>query len=146
MAHIRRRRDNRVGVSPRPPVGRNGSQAASDVSVEEAVVRDVDELPRPAGFGTQASTSQQSSVEIDEYVVPAGCLAEITEVALSLEGNGQATVAVSGVSYGPYDGAIDVSVPLQGSRLAAGDRVRVVHQSTDGLETTTLAQVVSLEV
>ena len=110
MAHIRRRRDNRVGVSPRPPVGRNGSAAASDVSVEEAVVRNVDELPRPAGFGTEASTSQQSSVQIAEYVVPAGSLAEITEVALSLEANGQATVAVSGVSFGPYSGAIDVAV------------------------------------
>ena len=146
MAHIRRRRENRVGVSPRPPADRNGSQAASDVSVEEAVVRDVDEIPRPAGFGTEASTSQQSSVEIDEYVVPAGSLAEITEVALSLEANGQATVAVSGVSFGPYSGAVDITVPLEGSRLTAGDRVRVFHQSTDGTTTTTLAQVVALEV
>lgn len=146
MAHIRRRRDNRVGVSPRPPTDRNSSATATDVSVEEAVVRDVDELPRPAGFGTEASTSQQSSVEIASYVVPAGALAEITEVALSLEGNGQATVAVSGVSYGPYTGAVDVAVPLEGSRLTAGDRVRVFHQSTDGNSTTTLAQVVALEV
>jgi hypothetical protein len=114
--------------------------------VEETTVRDVDELPRPAGFGTEASTSQQSSVEIDEYVVPAGSIAEITEVALSLEANGQATVAASGVSYGPYGGAVDVSVPLEGSRLTPGDRVRVVHQSTDGNSTTTLAQVVALEV
>jgi len=146
MAHIRRRRENRVGVSPRPPSDRNGSQAASDAAVEETVVRDVDELPRPAGFGTEAATSSQSSVEIDSYVVPAGALAEIVEVALSLEGNGQATVAVSGVSYGPYTGAIDISVPLEGSRLTEGDRVRVFHQSTDGASTSTLAQVAALEV
>jgi hypothetical protein len=114
--------------------------------VEETVVRDVDELPRPAGFGTEAETTQHSSVEIDSYVVPAGALAEIVEVALSLEGNGQATVAVSGVSYGPYTGAVDVSVPLEGSRLTAGGRVRVFHQSTDGASTSTLAQVVALEV
>jgi len=133
----------------RPPALETPAQpsaAAAGVSVEEAFVPDVDELPQPAGFGSEVSTSAQSSELVDEYVVPAQTLAEVTEVAVSLEANGQARLSVSGVSYGPYTGATDVTVDLSGSQLTAGSRVRVFHQSTDGNSTTTLAQVVALEV
>lgn len=146
MDHIRRRRDNRVGITSRPPIQQNGSVSASSVPVEESVIREVDELPQPAGFGTEASTSQQSSVLIESYQVPQESLTEITEVALSIQDNGQATISVSGVSYGPYTGPVDITAPLEGSRLTPGSRVRVFHQSTDGSSTTTLAQLVALEV
>lgn len=133
----------------RPPPSRTAAQpdtAAAGVSVEEGFLPAVDTLPRPAGFGTEASTSQQSSQLVDEYSVPAGTVAEIVEVSLSIEGNGQARVSAPNVTYGPYTGAVDVEVRLQGTRLTEGDRVRVFHQSTDGVSTTTLAQLVALEV
>lgn len=137
----------RVGV--RPEARQDGTQdraMARGVSVEEGFLADVDTLPRPAGFGTETSTSQQSTQEIDEYVVPDKTVAEVVEVALSIESNGQARVSAPNVTYGPYTGSLDVEVPLQGSRLTPGDRIRVFHQSTDGTSTTTLAQVVALEV
>ena len=137
----------RSGV--RPATERNGAQpstAAAGVSAEEGFASDVDLFPKPAGFGTEATTSDQASVLIDEYVVPPRTVAEVTEVALSVASNGQARVSVSGVTYGPYTGAADVTVPLDGSQLTEGDRVRVFHQSTDGTETSTLAQLVALEV
>lgn len=137
----------RSGLRPDPAMTAGQvDPVASGVSVEEALVPDVDQLPKPAGFGTEVSTSATSSELIDEYVVPAQTLAEIVEVSVSLESNGQARLSVSGVSYGPYTGSADVSVPLEGSKLTEGSRVRVFHQSTDGSSTTTAAQVVALEV
>jgi len=137
----------RSGVRPAPTTdGAEPDPIASGQSVEEGFVSDVDRLKSPAGFGTEASTSSTSSELIEEYQVPAKSLAEVTEVSVSLESNGQATLSVSGVTFGPFTGATDVSVDLSGSTLTAGDRVRVFHESTDGNSTTTLAQVVALEV
>lgn len=107
---------------------------------------DVDELPQPAGFGTEVSTSAQSFTLVDEYTAPPQTLARLREASLSLESNGEARVSVGGVVYGPYTGATDISIPLDPAVLTEGYQVRVFHQSTDGNSTTTKAQLVSLEV
>jgi hypothetical protein len=116
------------------------------VSVEESFVADVDERPQPAGFGTEASTSAQSFSEVASYTVPSQTLARLREATLSIESNGEARVSVGGVVYGPYTGAVDVSIPLDPAVLTEGYQVRVFHQSTDGNSTTTKAQLVVLEV
>jgi len=137
----------RSGIRPEPAqTPAEPDPAARGVSVEETFISDVDELPRPAGFGTEASTSDQTSVLVDEYVVPAQSIAEITDISVAISGNGQATIAAPGVSYGPFTGGVDISVPLEGSKLSPGDRVRVFHQSTDGNSTTTRALLAALEV
>jgi hypothetical protein len=137
----------RSGVRPAPDSpGPAEPFTARGVSVEEGLAPDVDVLPQPAGFGEEASTSQQSFQEIAQYTVPAKSLSRLREASLSIESNGEAKVTVSGTTYGPYTGATDVSVPLDPAVLTEGHQVRVFHQSTDGNSTTTLAQLVTLEV
>lgn len=140
---LRRPRD----VRPEPSIARQPEpSSARGVAVEETFVPDVDELPKPAGFGTEASTSAQSFSEVDEYTVPAGALARLREASLSLESNGEARLSVGGTVYGPYTGATDISIPLDPCVLTEGYQVRVFHQSTDGNSTTTKAQLVVGEV
>lgn len=122
------------------------SAVAAGVSVEEGFVPNVDGLPQPAGFGTEASRSAQSFALLEEYTVPAKTLGYLRELSLSIESNGEAVVSVAGVRYGPYTGSTDVSVPLDPAVLTEGHQIRVHHQSTDGNSTTTQAQVVVLEV
>jgi hypothetical protein len=121
-------------------------RAARGVSVEEGFLPEVDVLPRPTGFGTEATTSSTDPVLLDSYQVPADHVARLSELALSISSNGQASVTVSGVQYGPFTGATDVSIPLQNGVLPPGYRVEVWHESTDGSDTTTRATVVALEV
>lgn len=125
-----------------------GESAAVDrgVSVEEGFVPDVDTLPKPAGFGVEASTSNSSTVLVDEYEVPSGALARLSEVSLSIASNGEASVSVGGVTFGPYSGSLDSSVPFNDAVLTGGYSIRVFHRSTDGNSTTTKAQVVVEEV
>jgi hypothetical protein len=120
--------------------------ASRGVSVEEGFLPEVDVLPRPAGFGTEASTSQQTLQELETYTVPAKTVARLSELSLSIQGNGEAQVSVAGTVYGPFTGALDVTIPLQNGVLPEGYQIRVSHQSTDGNETTTRATVVALEV
>lgn len=131
---------------PAPARGSRRSPTAAGTSVEEGFVPSVDVLPKPAGFGTEASTSQQSFQQIEEYEVPAKSVARLRELSLSIESNGEAKVSVAGTTYGPFTGAVDVSVPLDDSVLPPGYQVRVHHQSTDGTSTTTRATVVALEI
>jgi hypothetical protein len=116
------------------------------VSVEESFQPDVDTLPIPGGFGTEASTSSTTLVLLDSYTVDAGDLARLRSASLSLESNGEAQVTVAGAEYGPYTGASDIEIPLEPSVLTAGYQVRVHHRSTDGNSTTTKAQLVLGEV
>lgn len=122
------------------------SQAAQTTSVEDDLVFSQEVLPRPAGFGTEASTAVQSMQLLDEYQVPPGTAGRLREVALSIESNGEAKVSVSGTIYGPFTGAVDFSIPLDDAVLSPGYEIRVFHQSTDGNTTTTKATAVVLEV
>lgn len=140
--------DNRrsgVRASPLSDTSQDGT-VARGVSVEETFQPDVDELPRPAGFGTEASTSAQSFSVVDEYSVPPKTLAYVREVSASVESNGEVILGVPGTNFGPFTGQTDVAVPLDPGVLTEGDTIRVLHQSTDGTTTTTQAQVVVLEV
>jgi hypothetical protein len=145
MAHDIQR--TRRGERPRAVsrAGQPDSQAA-DIPVEEGIIENVDRLPKPDGFGTEASRSAQSFAVIDDYIVPAGHVARIREAALSIESNGEAFISINGTRFGPFTGAGDVSVPLDPGILPPGYRVSAVHQSTDGNSTTTQAQLVVLEV
>lgn len=118
----------------------------SAVPVEEGLLPNVDVLPKPDGFGTEASTSSTDFVLLDEYEVRAKHVARMGELALSIPSNAEAKVSVSGTTYGPFSGATDVSVPLEGAVLPPGYQVRVHHRSTDGNSQTTRATVVALEV
>lgn len=137
----------RVGVRPQPTMdGPRDAAVARRTSVEEELSGPVDLFGRPDGFGTEASRSAQTFTVLDEYTVPDGQLALLREVSLSVEANGEAKVTVAGTTYGPYTGAIDITVPLDPGVLSPGHQIRVHHQSTDGISTTTRAQVVVLEV
>lgn len=122
------------------------SAAAKTASVEEGAVTGVDVLPKPAGFGTESSTTNTSFQLLDEYSVPQLTISRMRELALSIEANGEAKVSVAGTTYGPFTGAVDFSVPLEDAVLSQGYQVRVHHRSTDGNSTTTRATVVALEV
>jgi hypothetical protein len=106
------------------------------VSVEEMQVPAVDQLPTPAGFGVERSTSSTSSVVLAEYEVPANALGRLREASLSLEANGAGTISVSGVQFGSFDGALDITLPLEPAVLTPGSKVRVLFNSTDGSSTT----------
>jgi len=137
----------RSGVRPSPEApGELEPASARGVSVEERPVPDVDQLGKPAGFGTEASTSSGSFVELGSYEVPEGSLARVRSASVSIESNGEAIVGVGGVSFGPFTGAVDVEIPLEPSVLVEGGLVRVLHKSTDGASTTTKAIVVASEV
>lgn len=141
------RRQDRAIPAEYPDVSEDGQTASARFeAVEEGLIAEADTLPRPAGFGTEASRSAQSFATIDEYVVPDGHIAHIREASLSIESNGEALVNVGGVQYGSYTGAVDMAVPLDPGILPPGGRVVIKHQSTDGASTTTKAQVVALEV
>lgn len=143
--HRRGERGREVRPRPDSP-GSLEPSAARGVAVEEGLVPDVDRLPTPAGFGTEASRSTQSFGLLDEYEVPAGSVAHLREASLSIESNGEAKISVAGTTYGPYTGSLDISVPLDPAILTPGSKVRVHHQSTDGNSTTTRAQLSVLEV
>jgi hypothetical protein len=95
----------------------------------------VDQLPKPAGFGVESSTSNSGSTLLAEYEVPANALGRLQEASLSLEGNGAGTISVSGVQYGSFTGALDVTLPLEPAVLTPGSKVRVLFNSTDGAPT-----------
>lgn len=100
----------------------------------------------PAGFGTEATTSQTDDVVLDSYEVPAGRTARVVEVSMSLESNGEASAHLNGTTYGPFTGAVDVSLPFDGAFLLPGSTVKVTHESTDGADTSTKATVTVREV
>jgi len=130
----------RSGLRPDATADRTEpSDVARGVSVEETFQADVDVLPLPGGFGTEASTSSSSFVLVDSYEVDAGEIAELQEASLSIASNGEAKVSVAGTEYGPFSGGVDVSVPLEPGVLTAGYQVRAFHRSTDGNSTTTRA-------
>lgn len=137
----------RSGVRPSPESpGQLEPAGARGVSVEERPVPDVDQFGKPAGFGTEASTSSTSFSEVDRYEVDGGDLARVRSADLAIESNGEAQVGVGGTTFGPFTGSVDVSIPLDPSVLVEGGLVRVLHRSTDGNSTTTRALVVAAEV
>lgn len=96
----------------------------------------VDEFAKPAGFGVEAITSNSSSTLLAEYEVPENSIARLREVSLSLSSNGQGSITLDGEQFGPFTGAVDITLPLDPAVLTAGSLVRVFHQSTDGSSTT----------
>lgn len=100
----------------------------------------------PAGFGTEASTTAATDEELDSYRVPEGRTARVVDCSLSIEDNGEATVHLNGTAYGPFTGAVDVSLPFDGAFLTPGSTIKVTHESTDGVSTTTKASVTVQEV
>lgn len=100
----------------------------------------------PAGFGTEASTSSTSDVDLDSYRVPLGRTGRLVEAALAIASNGEASVHVNGTTYGPFTGSLEVSLPFDGAYLVEGSTVKVTHESTDGASTTTRANVTVKEV
>lgn len=137
----------------RPPIRtREGSGTAEDalsprrLALDEAVEEAQGTPGEPAGFGTEASTSSTSDVELDTYRVPTGRTARLVEASLSIESNGEATVHVAGLEFGPFTGSIDVTLPFDRAHLTEGDSVKVTHESTDGASTTTRAAVTAREV
>lgn len=131
---------------------RAGSGLAEDalsprrLALDEATEEAPGEPGEPAGFGTEATTSATSDVVLDEYEVPEGRTARLVEVALSLEGNGEATVHVTGIEFGPFTGQVDVTLPFDRAFLLPGQGVKVTHESTDGANTTTRASATLREV
>jgi len=127
----------RHGIRPQPEqAGELEPAGARAVSSEEMQIPAVDELPKPAGFGVEGSTSSTSSTLLAEYEVPPRAIARLQEASLSLEGNGRGSISVSGVQYGPFTGALDITIPLDPAVLTPGSLVRVFHESTDSNSTT----------
>jgi len=61
----------RNGVRPEPEQsGELEAAGARAVSSEEMQIPAVDELPKPAGFGVEGSTSNSTSTLLAEYEVP----------------------------------------------------------------------------
>jgi len=100
----------------------------------------------PAGDGTEGSTSSSTDVLLLEFEPDREQTFLLDEIAVSLESNGQARIAVNGVVYGPYTGATDISLPFNGAVLPYGGLVRIRHQSTDSNTTTSKAMITGREV
>lgn len=125
------------------PEGGPASEAfASTIGQSDADIplRSVQE-GEPAGFGSESNTASQAFELLDETEIPAGRQGELVEASLAIAGNGEAFVALRGIEYGPYTGAVEASIPFGNAALVEGDSVRVLHRSTDGEPTTTRAQV-----
>lgn len=140
------------GRTTREPIQAAGTATAQDALSPRRLARGevTEEAPgepgEPAGFGTEASTSATDDVDLDSYTVPAGRTARVVEVALSVESNGEASVHMNGTTYGPFTGAVDVSLPWDGAFLLPGSTIKVTHESTDGASTTTKATATVQEV
>lgn len=140
------------GRTVRQPLPTAGTGTAEDALSPRRLARGetTEEAPgepgEPAGFGTEASTSQTDDVDLDSYTVPAGRTARVIECAVSVESNGEASVHLNGTTYGPFTGAVDVSLPFDGAFLLPGNSIKVTHESTDGASTTTKATVTVQEV
>jgi len=127
----------RNGVRPEPEQsGELEPAGARAVSSEEVQIPAVDQLPKPAGFGVEGSTSSTSSTLLAEYEVPPRAIGRLQEASLSLASNGKGSISVSGVQYGPFSGALDITIPLDPAVLTPGSLVRVFHESTDSNSTT----------
>lgn len=138
----RRRTEARAVGQGLPEEALSARRLALDEQVEEARGTPGE----PAGFGTEASTSNTDDVELDSYRVPDGRTARLVEAALSIESNGEASVHVNGRTWGPFTGAVDVSLEFDRAFLPEGADLLVTHESTDGNSTTTKASVTVREV
>jgi len=137
----------RNGVRPAPEqAGELEPASARAVSVEEMQIPAVDEFPKPAGFGAEASTSNSSSTLLAEYEVPERAIARLREVSLSLASNGKGSITLDGEQFGPFSGAVDITLPLDPAVLTPGSLVRVFHQSTDSKSTTSRATLTVGEI
>jgi len=127
----------RSGVrAPAATAGTQDGLTARGVTVEEGIVPEVDELPLPAGFGEELDTSDTNTQVVARYEPPANSIARLGEVSVSVESNGEAAIHAAGTTWGPWTGAVDVTVPLDPAILLPGYDVRVTGSSTDGTETT----------
>lgn len=98
-----------------------------------------------AGAGGQASTSSSTFQVVAEYEVPRDERALLVEMSASTESNGQVRLAANGVTFGPFSGAVDVSIPGDRGHLYTR-RVVVEHKSTDGASVQTQATIIAQEV
>jgi hypothetical protein len=133
-----RRYDRPSADSPGPASDAFAStlgQADVDVSLRSVVEEE------PAGTGVEEATSSGSFVELASIEIPADRQAQLDEVSASIEANGEAFVAMRGLTFGPYTGKIEISVPFDGAVLLEGDEVVVYHRSTDGNATSSKGQI-----
>jgi len=127
----------RSGVrAPTTTAGAQDGLTARGVAVEEGLIPDVDELPLPAGFGEEVETSDTNTQVVASYEPPENSIARLGEVSVSIESNGEAAIHTGGTTWGPWTGAVDVTVPLEPAVLLPGYDVRVTGSSTDGNSTT----------
>lgn len=147
MARHNSRRDG--PRTPRPvPEGDSPQDAdlASAVSVDEGVLRDVDTLPRPAGFGETVETASQDFQVSQEYVVPEDTIAYLREASFSVPSNAEVILSLAGLTLGPFSQEDDLTIPLDPGQLPPGSKVRILARSTDGSAVTARAVLVVLEV
>jgi len=101
---------------------------------------------RPVFEGNEASRSAQTFAELTRLDVPDGSVVLLDEVMVSPDSNGEIIVSVQGEDPVSWSGAIDVNLPFGGALLYGGQRVRVLHQSTDGSSATNRAAITGREV
>jgi len=95
----------------------------------------------PFGGGVEESTSAADLQLLEEWEVPMGRQAQLGEIGVEAESNGEVDVRFGGRQFGPYRGATSATIPFDGATLVELASVRVYHRSTDGNATTTKAQL-----
>lgn len=109
--------------------------------VDESLGDPADPEFEPFGSGVESTTSQQSPQVVLDLTPDRDRTLVLDEVAVSTESNGQVEVTLNGQSFGSYTGGTDVTIPFAGAVMPFTGRVRILHESTDGNDVTTKAQV-----
>ena len=80
----------------------------------------------PWGGGTETDLAADSTGLIASWRVPRYRQGEVDEIAVASPSGATVTVYLRGLSYGPFTGSDNVTIPFGGAHLSEGDLVKVM--------------------
>lgn len=138
-----------VGVEPRSEPAVRAVPYPSDAGVaqiDEGLGAVETQEFEPVLVGAESSRSAQSFAELARYDVPDGRVALLDEISINTASNGEVLISLHGTDPLSFSGGIDFAATYNGSYLYPGQRVRILHQSTDGASATNRAAITAREV
>lgn len=80
----------------------------------------------PFGGGTEETIAADSTGLVASWRVPRYRQGEIDEIAVARPSGATVTVYLRELSYGPFTGSDNVTIPFNGAHLSEGDLVKVM--------------------
>ena len=135
-------------IDPRPndPVNVRAGPVPPGIAVLDEPLGEISTQEfRPILRVDEASTSSQSFTELVRYDVPDGHVGLLDEVSVSAASNGEVIIGLMDQPVSALND-VDFDAHYNGAYLYPGQRVRVLHQSTDGASATNRASITVREV